>query len=172
MSNIIIDIGHANGTGAKSMGYEEHETCCAIARYLREYLESAGHTVTIIDYPEMSNRDDLTATIRKANAMADQTDFGISLHCDCSDNKEAHGGHVCYVSGTGRRIAANIASHLCELMPGRADKIVRRRGLQILNQTRAPWVLVECGFISNEHDRAILTRRPQDVARAIAAGII
>lgn len=172
MSNIIIDIGHANGTGAKSMGCEEHKTCCAIATHLREQLESTGHSVTVIDFPEMSNRDDLNATVREANAMADQSDFGVSLHCDCSDNKAAHGGHVCYVSESGRILAERISQSLCRLMPGRVEKTVRRTGLQILNKTRVPWVLVECGFISNEHDRAVLTRRPQDLAHAIAAGII
>lgn len=172
MSHILIDIGHANGTGAKAMGYEEHETCCAIAQYLRQYLESGGHTVTVIDFPEMSNRDDLNATVRSANAMADQSDFGISLHCDCSDNKSARGGHVCYVSESGRKIAERISKSLCELMPGRADKIVKRTGLQILNKTRDPWVLVECGFISNDSDREILTHSAHDVAHAIACGIV
>lgn len=169
--HIIIDIGHANGTGARSSGAEEHAVCATIAKHLRALLGQRGHRITVLDFPGRSNRVDLDLTIEAANAIQPVADLGISLHCDCSDNTEAHGGHVCYVGDTGRRAAENIALHLCGLMPGRAERTVRRADLAVLKRTKPVWVLCECGFISHAGDRAVQLHAPNTIARAIAVGV-
>jgi N-acetylmuramoyl-L-alanine amidase len=64
-----------------------------------------------------------------------------------------------------------IAERLAVLLPGRSQLTVQRHDLAILNQTRPPAVLVECGFLSNEQDAEILRTRPILLARAIAGGI-
>lgn len=152
MSNhIIIDIGHANNTGARGHGQEEHDLCAKVAKRLASELGIAGQRVTVLDYPDKSNADDLNKTIAAANALSNVT-FGISLHMDASDNASAHGGHVCYASAKGAQLAAAIAKTLAEYMPGRANSTVKRTNLAVLNRTRAPWVLIELGFITNERD--------------------
>ena len=143
----------------------------SIAHHLFYALRTQGHTVHVLDFPDKGNQEDLTSTIRVANA--DGYDFGISIHCDCSDNPEAHGAHVCFYPGSvqGSRLAACIADPLADLLPGRANTIQARPGLAILKQTRMPWVLCECGFISNAGDADIMKHHPESIANAIAQGV-
>lgn len=166
---IALDIGHADGTGARGNGLEEHAVAVKIGSCLKVVLEGLGHVVKVIDYPGRSNSDDLNATIREANAGG--YDVGVSLHCDCSDNGAARGGHVCYYSSGGKRLADFIAGGLCGLLPGRADKTVRRSNLAVLKGTRPVWVLVECGFISNGGDAAVMGCSPEVIAGVIADGV-
>lgn len=194
--HIVLDVGHANGTGAcvyfrdgkpVSAGsespsvyaeatslrncekLEEHAVCAELAVLLKRLLVLRGFTVSVIDYPEASNAMDLNRTVAACNAL--QPDFIVSLHCDCSANKAAQGAHVCYLSRKGLTMARCIAARLCELLPGRAESVVPRANLAILRKTHAPAVLVECGFLSNEADAAMLRDNLPGVASAIAQGV-
>lgn len=46
-----------------------------------------------------------------------------------------------------------------------------RPGLAILKQTRMPWVLCECGFITNPENAAMMKDHPGRIAEAIAEGV-
>lgn len=166
---IAIDIGHANGTGARGNGLEEHAVATRITSHLVVMLKEKGHKVEIIDFPEMSNADDLNATIKAANAGG--YDLGISIHCDCSDNSQAHGAHVCYLSSSGKRLADAIAEPLCKFLPGRSEKTVRRENLAVLKHTNPVWVLCECGFISHPAEAAIMKDTPDAIAQQIVVGV-
>lgn len=149
--HIIIDIGHANGTGARGNGYEEHALCVIVGKRLKKRLEKQGVKVTLLDFPTLSNKQDLIRTVRTANAAKSVT-FGVSLHMDAAESKTAHGGHVCFASVKGREIAERVAARLVEVMPGRAVSVQKRTGLMVLTQTRAPWALFELGFITHAGD--------------------
>lgn len=187
--HIIIDIGHARNTGAVGCGLQEHTRCGQIAAHLRHKLEAAGYVVTVLDFPDKSNGADLAATAAAANSLTgsgDMPTFGISLHMDAATqavdvvdedgehvtrrvaNPHPCGAHVCYVSATGKRMAQSIARYLCTLLPGRAEQVQQRSGLYILTNTRAPWVLCECGFITNPGD---IQATPEQIAECIAAGV-
>ena len=184
--HIIIDIGHARMTGAVGCGLQEHTRCGQIAGHLRARLEAVGYKVTVLDFPDKSNRADLVATAKAANDIP-RAAFGISLHMDAATqavdvvdedgeqvtrwvaNPKPCGAHVCYVSATGKCIAESIARYLCALLPGRAEMVQYREDLYILKQTRAPWVLCECGFITNPGD---VQAGPDAIAEAIARGIL
>lgn len=164
-----IDIGHADGTGARGHGHEEHALCAVIGKRLHNQLLAHDIYADIIDYPDLPNGEDLRRTAAAANAG--DYDLGVSLHCDASASPAAHGAHVCYISTAGRALATAIAGRLCRLMPGRADHIVRRDDLYILRHTRPVWVLVECGFVTSSIDSQLLSRCPETIAREIALGI-
>ena len=149
--HIIIDIGHANGTGARGNGYEEHALCVIVGKKLKKRLEKHDVKVTLLDFPALSNKQDLIRTIRTANATKAVT-FGISLHMDASSNDKAHGGHVCFASAKGREIAERVAAKLVDVMPGRSVTVQKRTGIAVLTQTRAPWALIELGFITHAGD--------------------
>lgn len=151
MAHIIIDIGHANATGARGNGYEEHALCEIIGKKLKKRLEKKDVKVTLLDFPTLSNKEDLSRTIRVANATKGVT-FGISLHMDAAGNTSAHGGHVCFTSVKGRELAECLAARLVEVMPGRAVTAQKRTDLGMLNQTRSPWILIELGFITHKGD--------------------
>ena len=152
MSHIVLDIGHANGTGARGNGQEEHNLCVKVSEQLKTALIKSGHKVTVLDFPKLNNTDDLNRTIKAANALKG-VDFGISLHMDAFTNPNAKGGHVCHYPVTSsKRIAMAIADSLTAYMQGRASKTVARRDLAILKRTVAPWVLIELGFITSKVD--------------------
>lgn len=167
---ILIDIGHADGSGARGNGCEEHALCTVIGKELKAIFDARGDEAIVIDFPEMRNDKELVATAQEANKHAGVA-CGISLHMDCAESAGAKGGHVCYVSTAGRQLASAIATHLCALLPGRAEHIVKRTGLYILKHTRPVWVLCECGFISNASDCALAKERPREIALAIARGV-
>lgn len=165
---IAIDIGHAHASGATGNGLQEHEVCTGLARLLADYLGNA-HTVRVVDYPAESNAADLRHTVEAVNAW--RAELCISLHCDCSANTSARGAHCIYTSAAGEVYAEPIARHLCPIMPGRANKTVKRGNLYILNNTRCPAVLVECGFLSNSKDADMLRHEGYRIARAISVGV-
>ena len=165
----MIDIGHARMTGASAHGWHEHEEMARFAPLLAAELQDHGFRTTIIDYPELSNEEDLVTTVKEANRL--RPDFILSLHMDCSENEKARGGHVCYTSAKGERMARCIAGYLCDLFPGRAEQVVKRPGLYVLRHTYAPASLIECCFISNEEDMAVFHRHMRMAAKAIAQGV-
>lgn len=167
--HIIIDIGHANGTGARGNGAEEHAESRETAAALRRALVSRGYCVTLLDFPEQTNRADLNHTIAAANAMS--AALGISLHMDAAATPAACGAHVCYISPRGETAARCIAPQICPVLPGRTAQIVRRTDLAILNRTMHPWVLVELGFITNAADLATVQTRRAELAERMAEGI-
>lgn len=188
MKKICIDIGHAAGTGATGNGLEEHGAAVQTAAHLARYLRERGQSVSVIDYPQLSNAADLNATVRAVNAG--NYDLSVSLHCDSSENPDACGAHVCHhrtyhKDGTfrdsvqGKALASAIAGPLCKLLPGRADPVQARpdkkkklSGLQVLRETRPPAVLCECCFITNANDAEMMKNRPELIAQAIGAGIL
>lgn len=168
---VAIDIGHAYQTGAAGNGLQEHERCERIAGALREVLEQMGFEVGVVDFPEDSNSVDLSKTVKAINAGG--YDLSVSLHCDASDNALAKGAHVIYTSEKGCKVAGFIARHLCALMPGRANRIVKRDNLYVLNNTRCVAVLCECGFVTNAEDAKLLKSDGgvRSIARAVAVGV-
>ena len=165
---IAIDIGHAHATGSSGNGLQEHEVCAGFARLLSDYLGNK-HEVRIVDFPTESNTADLAHAAAAVNAWG--ADLCISLHCDAHANTSARGAHCIYASSAGEQYAAAIAKHLCPIMPGRANRTVKRPGLYILYSTRCPAVLVECGFLSNPRDADMLRHEGYRLMRAVAAGV-
>lgn len=185
---IAIDIGHANGTGARGGGHEEHEVAAKLAILLQNELEKKGLEAVIIDFPWLDNRQDLNKTIEEANHGG--YELGISLHLDSASkiieeeengilvqsevpNPIPHGAHVCYypASKKGKRLASLIAAHLSKVLPGRAETTVARSNLAVLKKTRPTWVLCECGFITNPADLELVLSCPGKVVGAIVSGV-
>lgn len=169
---VILDIGHANGTGArnKEKGLEEHAINVVICAKLKAMLENYGARVQVLDFPEMDNGPELTKTVKAANAISGAKVL-VSLHSDCSDSKSAKGGHVCYYGAESKQWATKLAKHIAELLPGRAEHIVNRPNLAILKVKSCPAILCEGGFISNEHDSEIQSKHPEKIAEAYFKGL-
>lgn len=53
--------------GASAHGLHEHEEMVAFAPVLAEALKAQGFRTTILDYPELTNEEDLVATVKEAN---------------------------------------------------------------------------------------------------------
>lgn len=168
---VAIDVGHADRTGAVGNGLQEHECCERISAALKSELEGMGFVVNVVDFPTESNAGDLTRTVKSINAG--RYDLSVSLHCDASANSLAKGAHVIYTSEKGGKVAGYIARHLCALLPGRANRIVKKDTLYVLNNTKCVAVLCECGFVTNRENAELLASEKgvRAIARAIAVGV-
>lgn len=169
---VILDIGHANGTGSrnKEKGLEEHAINVVICAKLKAMLEEYGARVQVLDFPDLPNDPELSKTVKEANAIVGAKVL-VSLHSDCSDSKSAKGGHVCYRSDESKKWAEKLAKHVASLLPGRADHIVYRPNLAILKVKSCPAILCEGGFISNDHDSEIQAKHPEQIAEAYFKGL-
>lgn len=174
---IIVDIGHADRTGASGNGLEEHAVNVEVGKHLVARLKAAGLKVVRLDFPHEDNTTDLVKTVREANRV--DAVLGISLHSDSAESAKARGGHAEYNKGSvrGKRLATCVGKRIAALLPGRAE-VVRSRpnatqgSLMVLRETRAPWVLVEGGFISNSEDARVMRAEPERLAEAYCAGIL
>lgn len=68
-------------------------------------------------------------------------------------------------------MAANINENL-EALGFVNQGVNERTNLIVLNQTQMPSLLVEVGFINNDQDNILFDSRFQEIAQAIADGII
>ncbi len=167
---IALDVGHANKTGASSGLHDEHEHCTRLAEALQAAFTLDGHTVHVFDFPEMSNTADLNASIKAINALP-HCDLVISLHMDASDNSEAQGAHVIYVSSAGKLAAECFAPELVAFFPGRYYSTVQRSDLAILNQTKWPAILSENGFVTSTKDAYKMSTLLDDYVAVYRAGL-
>lgn len=168
---VAIDVGHASGTGARGL-IDEHTTAASIAAEVHENLATdffAPVLSTVIDFPDEDNTTDRKKTVAAINSM--MPDLVVSIHLDWADSASARGAHACYVSPAGKRAGQKIMRNLGKFLPGRAEFLVRRTGLEILNATRPPAVLLECGFVTSPEDVGIIRAKMQAIAAAIADGI-
>ena len=100
----------------------------------------------------------------------------VELHMDGAA-PSARGGHVIVKKGfTPDAFDKALASFIGSFMPGRASTIVGHSDLANPNRAASAGVnyrLLECGFISNDGDRAKFMNQMDDIARGIlqAAGI-
>lgn len=114
--------------------------------------------------------DDLAAVCSEANEK--EADVFVSLHFNAFTMRAT--GTETLVSGTpdslllGHCIQSNIRAVLC--LPDRGLK--ERPGLFVLRRTAMPAVLAEVCFIDNDYDIKRYLGRAEEVASAIATGII
>lgn len=125
---------------------------------------------------EYTRTDDVYQTpFEKAQiGNASDADFFISFHRNSSPVPNQYSGVETLVydqSGQKLDMAQNINGALGEL--GFQELGVQSRpGLVVLRKTKMPAVLIEAGFINNEQDNSIFDSQFQDIAQAIASGIL
>lgn len=168
LKKIIIDIGHANGTGARGFGWEEHESNVAVAAHLKSLLKACKIEVIVLDFPEADNATDLSLTKSTANSIG--ADLLISLHHDASDSPSAKGAHVIYYKDSSKKYAQAVSEKLVKLFPGRSETVVQRSNLAIL-KVNMDAILCESGFITNQYDNQIQRNYPEKIAQAILEGL-
>ena len=101
-------------------------------------------------------------------------DYFVSIHRNSSPYPNQYTGVETLVYnryGEAARMAYNINAQLEEV--GFVNQGVNERpNLVVLNSTQMPAVLVEVGFINNDQDNVLFDERFDDIARAIADGIL
>lgn len=185
---VCVDPGHGgHDSGAVSAsGHTEKDLALVYAQDFRAALLAAGHRV------RMTRDKDVFIPLAERSAISNRenADCFVSLHLNAADSKLANGAWVIHDDnsgsgpGSGKALATAIFRRLATV-PGVLDTDdaaevfpddsppVGNRDLAVLGGTRAPAVLVELGFLTNEDDFKALSTAGIRVAvvRAITAGV-
>ena len=165
---VVIDAGHGGmdrGVIGKN-GTEEAEKNLEIAEKLREVLSDAGFFVVMTrttdggaDETANFKQEDFRkrkATIEKANP-----DMVLSIHCNKFPSSDRRGAQVFYngVSKEGKVLADVMQHSLNGLNAEQLGKTFSalKGEYYMLNCSDAPSIIVECGFLSNPEDEALLS---------------
>ena len=170
---ICIDPGHSGPIepGACAGGFNEADINWYIAKFAMAELKLRGHQALLTRGKKIDN-DELSFRAECANKW--RADLFISIHCNSAARIEADGTETYYYPGSeaGERLARAVQFRICDALLTE-DRGVKQEDFQVLRETDCPAVLVECGFISNPIDRAMLTDPLEQwrIAAAIAEGL-
>ena len=187
---ILIDPGHGGiDQGAKGdMNAAEAPINLAISKKLMSFLEGSGFQVEMTRYDDSGLYTELSGTIRDKknedlknrvelinNSDADLT---VSIHLNSFPEKQYYGAHVFYQKSNEltTKIAADIIQDSMKNILDKSNKRVPqiKRNIKIMDDTKLPVVLIECGFLSNnEEEKKLLSDSYQEKAAwAIYSGIL
>jgi N-acetylmuramoyl-L-alanine amidase len=173
---IILDPGHGGkDPGSIRPEIAEKDINLSIALVVKGQLVALGHKVVMTRNTDTFLRPSDRTTI----ANATDADLFVSIHCNGSPNPDAYGVEtLCRPNDTKGLAAASLIQR--EVAGAAGATGVANRGVKpradvwVVNHTRMPAVLVECGFVSNANDKAKLLdpvyRRM--IGQAITSGII
>ena len=193
---VVIDAGHGGkDVGAVAKDEEgnmiideegnpvltEKDLNLYISRKIRDYLTADGVKVVMTRDDDSYSGTELENLLARAN-LANNVDASlfVSIHNNSAISPKANGTEVCYTptsSGaygtTSMDFAQNILGPLVEASGLTNRGLSSRPNLAVLKYTKMPAVLIECGFLTNEGDRAVLMDRTKldAMAKAVAEGI-
>jgi N-acetylmuramoyl-L-alanine amidase len=160
----------------------------AISKKLMSFLEGTGFEVEMTRYDDEGLYTNLSGTIRdKKNEdlknrveLINQSgaDLVISVHLNSFPQKQYYGAHVFYQKNN-EPITKPAAETIQESMKNILDKSNSRvpqvkKGIKIMDDTKVPVILIECGFLSNnDEERKLISADYQEkTAWAIFTGLL
>ena len=183
---IVLDAGHGGFDAGASTGTGENflaekEINLDVALFLRDYLEQSGAKV-LLTRTEDESTEDATAKgkaakksdlqNRKSLGADNHADAFISIHMNRFSDPKVHGTQVFYgaTPESGKRLGESIQQGFAEILGEESSRMIKKAdGIFILNDTKIPSVLVECGFLSNPQEAELL--RQKDYRKKLAYGI-
>lgn len=170
-TTIMLDAGHGGyDNGATYMGRREKDDTLALTMALGDILKNVGFNVLYT-----RDSDVYQTPLRKAQiANESGADFFVSLHRNAATYPNQYDGVQTLIfnpGGVKQEMAENINDELEDVGFKNIDVSIRP-DLAVLRRTQMPALLVEAGFIDSDKDNAIFDNQLQQVAQAIADGII
>ncbi len=178
---VVIDAGHGGidgGVVGRVTGTKESEINLAIARLLQERFEDAGFRVVMTRQTEAGLYGAATSgykrrDMQKRAEIIDKSNpaMVLSVHQNYFPVAARRGGQVFFRadSAPSHTLACMIQSALNEMPESVRASQPLAGDYYILNCSDYPSVIVECGFLSNEEDEALLLS--QDYREAIADAV-
>ena len=169
-TTVVIDAGHGGrDKGAFHGGVRESRLTLQTAQRLEALLKRKGLKTA------MTRRSDVFVSLGRRVAIANRyrSAVFVSIHFNGSRSGSYRGVETFYGSRAGAKLARAIQTRLATRLKTR-NRGVKLRAFKVLRQTRAPAVLVECGFLSNRSERARCRTGSyqQTAAQAICDGIL
>ena len=186
---VIIDAGHGGEDGGAEVdGVLEKDINLAIAGMTADILRLHGYRVKEVrteDVAVYSNdaqslrekkKSDLNNRVKLFNEDADS--IIVSIHQNKFSGSKSHGTQIFYSKNhsDSEKLARSIQTSAVMLLQNDNTRELKPAGkdIYILDQTKNPAVIVECGFLSNPEELQKLSDPAyrQEMAYAVAMGII
>lgn len=171
MATVILDAGHGGADfGATYLGRMEKDDNLRLTLAIGDILQNAGVNVLYT-----RTEDVYESPAQKAiEGNSSGADYFVSIHRNSSPYDNQYTGVESLVFnryGAAARMAENI-NHQLELVGFVNQGVNERTNLAVLRRTNMPAVLVEVGFINTDRDNILFDSRFQEIAQAIADGIL
>ena len=167
--SVVIDVGHGGIDSGKvsADGILEKDVNLAIAKKLKILLEQEDVCVTLTRdsdtglYQE-GDSNKKVADLQNRCALIERTDpdCTVSIHQNSFSSPEVKGAQVFYYgqSAEGEALAKLVQASLTRRVdPGNHRQAKANESYYLLKRTVSPTVIVECGFLSNPEEAALLT---------------
>ena len=169
--SVMLDAGHGGvDPGAVYEGRKEKDDTLHLVLAIGEILQNNG-----IDVEYTRTTDVYESPYQKAmEANEAGVDYFVSIHRNSSEEPNQYMGVeslVYNLSGIKYEMAQNINEQL-ETVGFVNLGVKARPNLVVLRRTRMPSVLMEVGFVNSDTDNRIFDENFEDIAEAIARGII
>lgn len=171
MPLVVIDAGHGGSNpGATYQGRQEKDDALALALSVGGILEQNGIAVYYTRTGDVYE----TPAQKAMEGNAVGADYFVSIHRNASPYPNQYSGVETLVYspyGEAARLAENINTRLTQV--GFENLGVNRQdNLAVLRRTQMPSVLVEVGFINTDADNSLFDASFDEIAMAIAEGIL
>lgn len=183
---IVLDAGHGGidgGVSGKNTGVYESELNLSVVKKLETYLKDAGLTVILTRTSDAGLYGVASSTLKRRDMekrkeiinKAEPT-LVVSVHMNYYPNSSRRGGQVFYKSDSEKSytLAKSVQNGLNALYKDVKDYAPLTGDYYILNCTKYPTVIAECGFLSNPTDESLLTGEEfqNELAYSLFYGII
>nr|WP_316621896.1 N-acetylmuramoyl-L-alanine amidase [uncultured Ruminococcus sp.] len=186
---VIIDAGHGGEDGGAEVdGVLEKDINLSIADKLADTLRLCGVRVTEIRDEDISVYDDSAQTLREKKVSdlkhrvetvnGSENNILVSIHQNKFDNNAYSGAQVFYSSNNdkSRVLAGSIRNSVVSLLQNDNTRELKpaNSDIYLLDNATVPAVIVECGFLSNDEERAKLldSGYQSEMAYSIAMGVL
>lgn len=183
---IVLDAGHGGFDPGKVgvNGAKEKEINLKVAQILKQYLEAAGFTVDMTRttddglYSENDTNKKAADMKKRVSIMEEkQPAFAISIHQNSFTQESSFGAQVFYytTSEEGKHLAEVLQKTIREAVAnGNYREAKANDSYYLLKKSPCPLVIVECGFLSNPSEAALLVTEDyqKSMAWAICLGVV
>ena len=186
----VIDAGHGgeDGGAVAADGSKESDMNLAIARRLDALLVLLGEETRMTRTEDISIHDGSASTLREKKRSdlenrvelvnSTQGAILVSIHQNSlPSSKRTQGAQVFFRKEEGSAALANAVQHaLNETVNLENEKVEKAidPSIYLMKNVTAPAILIECGFLSNESETALLKsgEYQQKLAVVIASGLL
>ena len=170
-NKIMLDAGHGGSDyGAIREGINEKDITLEITQRVDSILRSKGYKTTLV-----RNDDTFVSLEERAEINEkEEPEIFVSIHVNSAVSKDPSGIETHWYHDNSKELAQIIHKHMIKNIPSSNDRGLFKSKFYVINHTKAPAVLCEIGFLSNDAERSelITESRKQKTAKAIADGII
>lgn len=180
----ILDAGHGgeDGGAVSLTGVPESRINLAIVLKLRDILGLYGVDPVVLREEDVSLHDSEADTLREKKrsdlknraAAVEEVEGGtlLSIHQNTYPGSRYHGTHVFYApTESSRSLAEHFQNSIKAALQPDNERAVKQipDTVYIMNHVTCPAVLIECGFLTNPEEEALL--RDEDYQRKLSAVI-